>query len=89
MRAPAQSLLQDPAVRLAFELEGLLQAFLSQLEQHMAAHGLTREDLEQRMGAPSAVTQLFQEENPTLETMVRVALAAGLRVGLSLGAVAS
>ena len=41
------------------------------------------------MGAPSAVTQLFQEENPTLETMVRVALAAGLRVGLSLGAVAS
>lgn len=81
-----QGLLQDPEVRLAFEQEWLLQEFLSQLEDHMKSHDITRSDLARRMGtSPAFVTQAMREgNNLTMHTMVQMAHAAGLRICLAL-----
>lgn len=81
-----KGLLKDPEVRLAFEQEWLLQEFLGQLEKHMERERITRSELARRMGTSApAVTQAMREgSNLTMQTMVHMASAAGLRICLAL-----
>lgn len=68
-----------------FEAAWLAQEWWALVEQHMRDQDVSRTELARRMGVSQPrVTVLMRCDRPTLETMARVALALGLRVGFDL-----
>lgn len=76
----------DPGARLGFEREWLSQEFVVQLEEHMDARGIKRSELARMIGksAPYVTQALRRGSNLTIKTMVELAMAVNVRVGLAL-----
>lgn len=74
--------LRDPEIRLSYEVEGLCLEFAEALHEAFEGRGLSQREVARRAGmTASAVSRnLAGEQNMTLETLAKLAFAAGLRV---------